>query len=228
MRKGSDRGRTRVSWLDSRHSFAFGEYYDPQHLHFRSLRVINDDVVQPGAGFGTHPHRDMEILTYVVSGKLEHRDSMGNGGVIEAGELQAMSAGRGVTHSEFNPSKEEPAHFLQIWITPKSPGLPPSYAEWKPNGTALQSLTLLASHNGSDGSVTINQEARVFLGTMKAMAAEDYSIPKEHGLWLQMMEGELLVDHQMLKPGDAMSVENEKELKIKASQDSRFLLFDLA
>ncbi len=153
VRRSDERGKTKIGWLDSRHSFSFGEYYDPQHMAFRSLRVINDDRVAPGMGFGTHPHRDMEILTYVISGELQHRDSMGNGRVIRPGELQAMSAGSGITHSEFNPSRTEPVHFLQIWIVPSQRGLTPSYAEWKPaDSTGADSPTVAGARSCSGGS----------------------------------------------------------------------------
>ena len=207
IRKANDRGRTKWDWLDSRHTFSFGEYFDPQHLGFRSLRVINDDLVQPGQGFGTHPHRDMEILTYVLSGQLAHRDSMGNGRTIETGELQAMSAGRGITHSEFNASEQVPVHFLQIWITPDERGLTPSYSEWKPNGPADRPLKLLASPTGADGSVRIHQDARLYLGELVAHESSRHALAPGRGAWLHLIEGRVVSGSTTLSPGDALGVE---------------------
>jgi hypothetical protein len=228
IRKANDRGRTKWDWLDSRHTFSFGEYFDPQHLGFRSLRVINDDLVQPGQGFGTHPHRDMEILTYVLSGQLAHRDSMGNGRTIETGELQAMSAGRGITHSEFNASEQVPVHFLQIWITPDERGLTPSYSEWKPNGPADRPLKLLASPTGADGSVRIHQDARLYLGELAAHESSRHALAPGRGAWLHLIEGRVVSGSTTLSPGDALGVEEESSVEIAAQEPSRFLLFDLA
>ena len=228
IRKANDRGRTKWDWLDSRHTFSFGEYFDPQRMGFRSLRVINDDLVQPGQGFGTHPHRDMEILTYVLSGQLAHRDSMGNGRTIEVGELQAMSAGRGITHSEFNPSDQAPVHFLQIWITPAERGLTPSYAEWKPNGPADRPLTLLASPTGADGSVRIHQDARLYLGKLAAHENSRHALAPGRGAWLHVIDGRVVCGGKTLSPGDALGVEEESVVEIAAQEPARFLLFDLA
>ena len=228
VRRADERGHTKIGWLDSRHSFSFGEYYDPQHVAFRSLRVINDDKVAPGMGFGTHPHRDMEILTYVISGELQHRDSMGNGRVIRPGELQAMSAGKGITHSEFNPSRANPVHFLQIWIMPSERGLIPSYAEWKPATESAEGLTLLASSNGANGSVLVHQDAQLFLGRVTAGNTVTHQTQTTRGLWVQVIYGELEVAGVILKPGDAVAVESAGELALNARQQSEFLLFDLA
>ena len=227
VRRSDERGHTKIGWLDSRHSFSFGEYYDPKHMAFRSLRVINDDRVAPGMGFGTHPHRDMEILTYVVSGQLQHRDSMGNGRVIQPGELQAMSAGSGVTHSEFNPSRTEPSHFLQIWVLPRERGLTPSYAEWKPVNSD-EGLTLLGSPDGTDGSVVIHQDARLYRGELSAGQAIIHHTESTRGLWVQLIRGQVEVANQTLLPGDSVSVEQASELTVTATEPSTFLLFDLA
>ncbi|MHA3774587.1 pirin family protein [Verrucomicrobiota bacterium sgz303538] len=228
VRRADERGHTKIGWLDSRHTFSFGEYYDPQHVAFRSLRVINDDNVAPGMGFGTHPHRDMEILTYVISGELQHRDSMGNGRIISPGELQAMSAGSGITHSEFNPSRANPVHFLQIWIIPSQRGLTPSYAEWKPATEPTQGLTLLGSTDSANGSVQIHQDAQLFLGRVEAGQGVTHRTDSTRGLWVQVISGELEVAGEVLQPGDAVAVESAAELTLNARQQSEFLLFDLA
>lgn len=226
IRRSGERGHTDIGWLDSRHSFSFGEYYDPEQVAFRSLRVINDDRVAPGMGFGTHPHRDMEILTYVITGQLQHRDSMGNGGIIKAGELQAMSAGRGVTHSEFNPSRTEPSHFLQIWIQPRERGLSPSYAEWKPRGSR-EGLTLLASPDGREGSVMIHQDATLSLGVLRTGETLTHRTQPERGLWVQLIHGKLEAGGETLLPGDSLRVEQISDLALTASEPATFLLFDL-
>ena len=228
MRRANERGRTKWDWLDSRHTFSFGEYFDPKHVGFRSLRVINDDTLQPGQGFGTHPHRDMEILTYVLSGKLAHRDSMGNGRTIEAGELQAMSAGRGITHSEFNASDTEPVHFLQIWITPTEQGLMPSYAEWKPNGRAGTGLTLLASPTGSAGSVRIHQDAELWLARLDAGQQTAHRLKPGRHAWVHVATGTVALDGHELSAGDGVAASDESEIKLAAAKPSQVLLFDLS
>jgi len=228
VRRSADRGKTHLGWLDSRHSFSFGEYYDPEHMGFRSLRVINEDVVSPGMGFGTHPHRDMEILTWVVSGELQHRDSMGNGRIIKAGELQAMSAGSGITHSEFNPSRANSAHFVQIWITPSARGLKPSYAEWKPEGKASTLLVPLAGPTSESGAVQINQDAFLFLGRLAQGEQVTHTTSASRGLWIQVISGQFEVNGTNLDAGDAASVENVGEIHVKANLQGEFLLFDLA
>lgn len=228
IRRADERGHADRGWLDSRHTFSFGEYFDAGHMGFRSLRVINEDRVAPGGGFPTHPHRDMEILSYVVSGELEHRDSMGNGRINRAGELQAMSAGRGITHSEGNASQSEPVHFLQIWIVPNERGLEPSYSEWKPaGGTAKNALTLLASPAGN-GGVSVHQDARLYLGQLEAGGELEYSTDASRGLWLQVIEGEVGVEGETLGEGDGAAIEETGVLTLRASADSRFLLFDLS
>jgi quercetin 2,3-dioxygenase len=226
--RSDERGKTSISWLESRHSFSFGEYYDPEHMAFRSLRVINEDWVQPGMGFGTHPHRDMEILTYIVSGQLQHRDSMGNGRIILPGELQAMTAGSGITHSEFNPSRTETVHLLQIWVTPEKRGLTPSYAEWKAGAQTANGLTLLASREAAEGSVHINQDARLYLGKLGAGEQTVHRTSEDRGLWLQVVAGEVQAADEALRAGDGLAIESVSELAVKASAGGEFLLFDLA
>ena len=228
VRRSEERGKTKIAWLDSRHSFSFGEYYDPQHMAFRSLRVINDDKVAPGMGFGTHPHRDMEILTYMVSGELQHKDSMGNGRIIGQGELQAMTAGSGITHSEFNPSRTTPAHLLQIWIIPDQRGLTPSYAEWKQGAGPAKDLTLLASPTAEDGSVLIHQDVRLFLGKLEAGKTVTHRLRPGRAAWVQLISGEVEVAGEQLHPGDAVAVEQVEELTLNTREPSEFLLFDLA
>ena len=228
VRRTDDRGKAQIGWLDGRHTFSFGEYYDPEHMAFRSLRVINEDKIAPGMGFGTHPHRDMEILTWVVSGELQHKDSMGNGRIIKPGELQAMTAGTGITHSEFNPSRSEPVHLLQIWIVPSARSLTPGYSEWKPSEGPSGALTLLASPTGEQGSVRINQDASLLLGRLGAGESVQYTTTADRGLWIQLVSGELALPGATLKPGDGAAVEHVDDLSIKATQPSEFLLFDLA
>ena len=222
------RGRTRFDWLDSWHSFSFGEYYDRAHMAFHSLRVLNDDVIAPGMGFGMHPHRDAEIFTYVISGALEHRDSLGNYGKILPGNLQYMSAGDGVTHSEFNSSKKEPLHLLQIWLLPNQHGGEPLYAE-KPLGekAAPNTLTLLFGPETEDNVTAIRQDARIFFGKLEAGQA---LIQKESGRawWIHQIAGELNVAGETLLPGDAVAIEGLETLEIKAVKDAEFLAFSLA
>ena len=227
VRRSEDRGKTDIAWLDSKHTFSFGDYYDPEHMAFRTLRVINDDVVAPGMGFGTHPHRDMEILTWVIAGELQHKDSMGNGRIIKAGELQYMSAGRGVTHSEFNPSRQNPVHLLQIWIIPSERGLTPSYAEWKPTGPVTEPLTLLASNDPSAG-IQIHQDVKLWLGRLEAASSAVYKTQADRGLWLQLISGKVEVGGEVLAPGDAAALEGVGEITVNATEKSEFLLFDLA
>lgn len=231
IRPANQRGHADFGWLDSRHSFSFGEYFDPKHMGFRSLRVINDDHVAAGGGFPTHPHRDMEILSYIVSGELEHRDSMGNGRINRAGQLQAMSAGRGISHSEGNASKTEAVHFLQIWIIPNEQGLTPSYSEWTPSPSDENSaLTLLASPaaENNEGSVPVHQDARLYLGRLEAGASLEYSTRAERGLYLQVIDGEIETLGQKLGVGDGAAIEEAELVNITANAQSRFLLFDLA
>jgi len=216
-------------WLSTHHTFSFGEYNDPKHMGFRSLRVINEDFVAPGQGFGKHPHRDMEIITYIVKGQLKHEDSMGNGEVITPGEVQHMSAGSGVQHSEFNPSNTEPVHLLQIWIQPAERGITPGYSQKRFADTERHNrLRIVASPDGADGSIPINQDASLF--AMNLDAGSDVShefAPGRHG-WVQVIRGEIDVNGTKLSAGDGAAISDEKSITITASNDVELLLFDLA
>jgi redox-sensitive bicupin YhaK (pirin superfamily) len=229
IRKSEDRGHFDLGWLDTYHTFSFDQYYDPAHTHWRSLRVINEDRVQQGQGFPTHSHRDMEIITYILSGALEHRDSMGNGSVIRPGDVQRMSAGAGVAHSEFNPSETEPVHLLQIWILPEEHGLPPSYEEKHFSDEERQGrLRLIASNDGRDGSVTIHQDAQLFAGILAAGQTVAQTIDEKRSAWLQIARGTIRLNDVELKQGDGAAVRDEKELTITAHDQAEILLFDLA
>ncbi|MGL5836494.1 MAG: pirin family protein, partial [Waterburya sp.] len=203
IRPQDQRGVADLGWLDSKHTFSFGNYYDPQQMGCASLRVINEDKVIPGKGFGTHGHQDMEIITYVLAGELEHRDSMGNGSVIRPGDVQRMSAGTGVRHSEFNASDANPVHFLQIWILPDSTGLEPSYEE-KNFGSEIKQreLTLLGSRDGRDHSITIHQDVNLYLGSLAQSDRLTYQIPEQRTLWLQVAKGEVKLNELLLQAGD--------------------------
>jgi quercetin 2,3-dioxygenase len=223
------RGRTQTGWLDSRHSFSFGDYRDPARMGFRSLRVINEDRVIPGAGFPTHGHRDMEILTYVLSGALEHRDSIGNGTVIRPGELQRMSAGSGITHSEFNHSKDEAVHFLQIWIVPGQRDLAPGYEQKTfPLGARDGTLSLIAAPDGAAGAVTIHRDARLFAGKLAQGARIVHRLAPPRAAWLQVARGIVTLNGTEMREGDGAAIENETELNVAAETDTEVLLFDLA
>jgi len=226
IRKSEDRGHFDLGWLDTFHTFSFDQYYDPAHMHFRSLRVINEDRVQPASGFPTHSHRDMEIITYILAGALEHRDSMGSGSVIRPGDVQRMSAGTGVSHSEFNPSDAEPVHLLQIWILPQSQGLPPSYEE-KHFSEEHGRLRLIASNNGRDGSVTIHQDAQLFAAVLDAGQTVVHALDDKRFAWLQVARGTIRLNEVELKQGDGAAVRNESELRITAHDQAEVLLFDL-
>ncbi len=227
IRKSDERGHADHGWLKSAHTFSFADYHDPQHMGFRALRVINDDVVQGGGGFPTHPHRDMEIITYVLSGALEHKDSMGNGSVIRPGNVQYMAAGSGVQHSEFNHSAKEPVHLLQIWIQPDTRGAKPNYAERSFADAPSGALTLIASKTGRDGSILINQDANVLVGKFEADHTATYSIGEGRGVWLHVAEGEVTLNGHPLKAGDAAVFTAEKAIELRASGPSQVLLFDL-
>lgn len=228
LRKATDRGLADHGWLKSRHSFSFGGYYDPAHMGFRSLRVINDDIVDAGRGFGTHPHRDMEIFSYVLEGALEHKDSMGNGRKLGPGQIQLMSAGSGVTHSEFNPSSETPLHFLQIWIQPREHGLKPTYTEWTPGPEQADAAKVLViSADGRDGSATIHQDAAVYRIRLKPGNSVEHELTEGRGAWLQIAEGALALNGIDLTTGDGAAVEEAGTLRLTASQPTEALLFDL-
>ncbi len=228
LRRSEERGHADHGWLKSQHTFSFADYYDPKHMGFRSLRVINQDVIAPGAGFPTHPHRDMEIFTYMLEGALQHRDSMGNGRVLKPGQIQMMSAGRGVTHSEFNPSSTEGGHLLQIWIQPNERGLVPSYTEWhpKPEDDTAEKV-LLISQDGRNDSAVIHQDAEVYRVRLDAGQNLIHTVRAERGVWLQLITGTVSVNGTNLKPGDAISTEEAGAFEIKASDKAEALLFDL-
>lgn len=228
VRRAQERGQTRVDWLDSRHSFSFNDYYDPQQMGFRSLRVINDDRVVPGAGFGTHGHRDMEIISYVLEGELEHKDSLGHGSVLRPGEFQRMSAGTGVRHSEFNPSPTEAAHFYQIWLLPDRPGHVPSYEQKLfPEEERSGKLRLVASPNGRDGSLTIHQDAEVFLSTLQAQQQVTYALDSGRHAWLQVLRGSVRLNGRVLSEGDGAAVSDERDLTVIGIEPAEVMLFDL-
>ena len=228
IRPSRDRGSTDHGWLKSYHTFSFADYFDPKHTAFRTLRVINEDWVQPGQGFGTHPHRDMEIITVILEGTLAHNDSMGNTSTIHPGEIQRMSAGTGVTHSEFNASDKEKVHLLQIWILPEKKGLAPSYEQKNfPAEEKKNNLKLVASKSGAKGSVTIHQDAELFDCDLESKKEVAYTLKKGRGAWVQVKSGRLNLNGLSLHEGDGASVENESRLQIQAEKNSSFLLFDL-
>ena len=232
VRPSSARGRTRLDWLDSRHTFSFGGYFDPQFVGFRSLRVINDDRVKPGGGFGTHPHRDMEILSLVLDGALEHRDSLGHGSVIRKDDVQRMTAGTGVSHSEFNPSATDPVHFLQIWILPERPGLTPGYEQKTfPEADRRNALRLVASRDGSGGSLTVHRDVAVLLGHLDAGGSLAFPTAPGRHAWVHVFRGHIAVNGTMLVAGDGAASSDEASLEVKAPDtegDAGFLIFDLA
>jgi redox-sensitive bicupin YhaK (pirin superfamily) len=229
VRKSEERGHFDHGWLNTYHTFSFDQYYDPEHMGFHALRVINEDRVEPKRGFPTHGHRDMEIITYVLEGALEHKDSMGNGSIIRPGEVQRMSAGTGVTHSEYNHSAEHPVHFLQIWILPERRGIQPGYEQKQfPPEEGQGRLRLIASGDGRDGSVTIHQGANVYAGVLAAAGEIAYHAPAGRATWLQVARGAIQVNGQLLRHGDGAAVTDEQTLRIVGSEQSEFLLFDLA
>lgn len=229
VRRSAERGHANHGWLDSYHTFSFADYYDPAHMGFRSLRVINQDIVAPGAGFPTHPHREMEIFSYVVSGTIAHKDSMGNGRELKPGQIQLMSAGTGVTHSEFNPSRTEPLHLLQIWIQPKVNRLQPSYTEWHPAPDSdQQPKVLVISPDGRENSAVIHQDVDVYRVKLKAGETLNHDLSSGRGLWFQLIHGEVRVDETLFHPGDALSTESSGTVSFTATEDAEALLFDLA
>ena len=227
IRYNKDRGHANHGWLDTHYTFSFSDYYDPAHMGFRSLRVINEDSIAPGMGFGTHPHRDMEILSYVLSGELGHKDSLGSGGVIRHGEIQFMSAGTGIRHSEANPSPTEPTHMLQIWLLPNQTGLDPKYEqEVFPIQNEPNRLHLIASRDGRDGSFLIRSEAEMYAGELHAGTRLDQKLTGNHG-WLQVAAGQIAVNGQALHAGDGVEISEEPSVQISAVTDAEILLFDL-
>ena len=228
IRKADERGHFDHGWLDTHHTFSFADYYDPQFMGFRALRVINEDRVKAGRGFGTHSHRDMEIISYVLEGELEHRDSMGTGSVIRPGEVQRMSAGTGVLHSELNPSRSEPVHFLQIWMLPEKRGLKPEYEQkaFPPEERAGR-LRLVASPDGAEGSLTIHQDAKLLAGTLRDGQSIQYTLQPGRYAWLQVARGNVEVNGQTLRAGDGAALEDELALTL-TGKDAEVLLFDLS
>jgi len=229
LRPAAERGQASFGWLDSRHSFSFGNYFDPRHLGFAPLRVINEDRVAPGRGFDTHGHRDMEILTVVLDGALAHRDSLGNGSLITPGEVQRMTAGSGIRHSEFNASEKAPVHFLQIWIEPEATGLAPGYAQQRfdPAGRHNR-LQLWASRSGRDGSLELHQDADLFGGRLDAGHALLHPVAPTRRLWLQVVAGRLAANGIALTTGDGLGLSDVDRLDLQALADSEVLLFDMA
>ena len=228
LRKSDDRGHANHGWLNSYHTFSFADYQDPSQMGFRSLRVINEDRVQPGMGFGTHGHRDMEIISYVLEGSLEHKDSMGNGEVLRPGEFQRISAGTGVRHSEFNPSATEPVHFYQIWLLPKSNGIPPNYeqkffAEDEKRGK----LRIVASSDGIEGSLTIHQDAKVYLTMLNPGESLNHDMLAGRHAWLQVLRGSVRVNGTLLETGDGLAASEEHSLTIVGERPAEVMLFDL-
>ena len=228
LRPVKERGHTQLDWLDSWHSFSFDQYYDPKNMGFRTLRVINDDRVAPGEGFGMHPHRDMEILTWVLEGALEHSDSMGNGSVIRPGELQKMSAGRGIAHSEYNQSPSEPVHLLQIWILPNKKGVVPSYEQKSFAKEVEGKLRLVASPDGREDSIVLLQDAELYIARLKAGQKVNHELIPGRYAWVQVARGNVTLNGIEMKAGAGAGVSEEKKLEIAANDDSEILLFDLA
>lgn len=228
-RKSDDRGHINHGWLDSYHTFSFASYYDPVHIHFRKLRVINEDRVQPGQGFGMHPHKEMEIISYIIDGALEHKDSEGNNSVICKGEIQRMSAGTGIIHSEYNHSDTKVVHFLQIWILPDEKDLMPGYEQKKYAGRLNPNqLCLIASRDGLNGSVVIHQDVNLYTCLLDKEKNIEYPIPTDRHVWLQIVKGNLAVNGENLFSGDGCAISDEQCLELVANNDCEFLLFDLA
>ncbi len=227
IRKANERGHANHGWLDTYHTFSFADYYDPKWMGYRSLRVINDDLILPGGGFGQHPHRDMEIITYILSGQLEHKDSMGNGRVIRTGEFQYMAAGSGVTHSEYNPSGEEAVHLLQIWIMPDRKGIKPRYAEKSFKDASANGLHLVTSKTGRDGSIAIHQDADLWLAKLDAGNRVIHTLAPERHALVHVAEGEVNFNGITLSGGDAAIASEESGLALIAARPSQVLIFDL-
>ena len=229
VRPNEARGHANFGWLDSRHSFSFGEYYDPAHMGFRDLRVINEDRVAPEGGFPPHSHRDMEIISYVLEGALEHKDSLGNGAAIRPGEVQRMSAGTGITHSEYNPSKDAPAHFLQIWIMPESRSIAPGYEQRSYSRADRQGrLKLVGSRDGREGSVTIHQDVALYAGLLANGDRVTHALAPGRHAWLQLARGAVTANGQSLRAGDGAAISEEAKIEITADEPVEILLFDLA
>ena len=228
LRKANERGSANHGWTDVRFTFSFADYYDPQHMSYRSLRVINNDRISPDMGFGMHPHKDMEIISYIIEGELEHKDSMGNGSVIRAGEVQKITAGKGILHSAYNPSKDRQTVMYQIWIIPSKKGLTPSYEELalqdleKDNG-----LKLFASNSKQDEVLYVNQDVRIYHGALEKEEKVEFAINPHRGVWIQMIDGALTVDDIEIAKGDGLAVDNVDKILLKSPGKCQFLLFDL-
>lgn len=228
VRRSHERGHAQHGWLDTYHSFSFADYYDPAHMGFRTLRVINDDRIAAGMGFGEHPHRDMEILTYVLEGELEHADSMGNGEVIHPGEVQVMTAGSGITHSEFNHSDRSPVHLIQVWIKPARRGLNPSYAQRLfSTEERTGALRLIAANDASEGSLKINQDARVYVSVLESATPLTHILKPGRHVWVQVLSGGALVNGQPLHEGDGAAISDEAEVALAGNPRGEIMLFDL-
>lgn len=228
IRKADDRGHFDHGWLSTYHTFSFAGYQDPYNMGFRSLRVMNEDWVAPGQGFGKHPHRDMEIVTYVLEGALEHKDSMGNGETLRPGEFQRMSAGSGILHSEFNPSQQEPVHLYQIWLYPDEKGIEPSYEQKSfPVEDRRNRLQLVASPDAAEGSLRIHQDARIYLADLQPGAAVEHPIPAERHVWLQVLRGSITLNGKTLETSDGAAVSFEPSIQIAAADDAEVMLFEM-
>jgi redox-sensitive bicupin YhaK (pirin superfamily) len=228
IRKADERGHTQLSWLESYHTFSFGQYYEPQHQGFRTLRVINEDRVQPGQGFGTHAHRDMEIISYVLDGALAHRDSLDNGSVIRPGDVQLMRAGTGVTHSEYNPSSENLVHFLQIWIIPDEQGLAPTYEQRHfPVEARRNVLRLIVSQDGRDGSLRIHQDADLYATVLKKGQSVTHELAEDRHAWVQVVRGRIRLNGLSLQEGDGAALSDEPQIEMTADGEAELLIFDL-
>ena len=228
LRKANERGHANHGWLDSHHTFSFANYYDPAHMGFGNLRVINDDRVAPGQGFGTHPHRDMEIISYVLEGALAHKDSMGNGSVMKPGDVQRMSAGTGVAHSEFNASKADPVHFLQIWILPDAQGHEPGYEQkFFSDADKRGRLRLVVSADGREGSVSVNQDVDLYAGLIDGDESATFELREGREAWVQVARGRLEVNGQVIEVGDGLSTTDPGTLNFSAGEDAEVLVFDL-
>ena len=231
LRKSNERGHATYDWLDTHYTFSFSDYYDPKHVHFRALRVMNEDRIAPGKGFGTHPHDNMEIVTYVIEGALEHRDSMGNGEVLHAGEFQRISAGTGITHSEFNPSATEAVHLYQIWLFPERKGIEPSYEQKRfDSAKRLNGFQCVASPDRRDESLHINQDAYIYLADISKGSSITYAIAEKRSVWVQVVSGDIRVREQVARVGDGIAVSEEQALELvsEGSEGAHVMLFDLA
>ncbi|MEM6253046.1 MAG: pirin family protein [Cyanobacteria bacterium P01_D01_bin.156] len=229
IRSASERGHANFGWLDSHHTFSFGNYYDPSYMGFGNLRVINEDRVAPGQGFSTHSHRDMEIISYVIDGALEHKDSIGNGSIIKPGDVQRMSAGTGISHSEYNASKDQPVHFLQIWVLPEKQGIEPGYEQIYFSPEEKQGkLRLVGSQDGRDGSITIHQDVNLYSARLAANEELSYAVPDGRAIWIQVVRGNVQIDQHQLVAGDGVAVAAVPNLDITGqTEDAEILLFDM-